>query len=111
MVPPPPPPLPPLPCGRIWRCLQEGVPGDNDGSLGGCLQWPQPHCQPFRSLIAHSNLVPYMDELLGPGWRLDGGGIGVMLAKAGRGGHGLHGAGDLLARVWQPDFARSCLCA
>lgn len=35
------------------------------------LQWPHPWCEPFRALMAHSRLVPYLDGLLGRGWHLD----------------------------------------
>lgn len=52
----------------------------------------RPHCQPFRDLLAHAKVVPYLDEILGRGWRLDGSDLGVHMAKAGRGGHGLHGS-------------------
>jgi ectoine hydroxylase-related dioxygenase (phytanoyl-CoA dioxygenase family) len=39
--------------------------------IGGMLQWPQPHCEPFRRLLAHPRLVPYLTELCGEGYRLD----------------------------------------
>jgi ectoine hydroxylase-related dioxygenase (phytanoyl-CoA dioxygenase family) len=35
------------------------------------IEWPEPWCRPFRNLIAHSRIVPYLDGLLGRGWHLD----------------------------------------
>ena len=35
------------------------------------LQWPRPHCDPFRRLIAYPPLIGYLDGLLGRGWHLD----------------------------------------
>lgn len=39
----------------------------------GMLQWPHPHCDPFRELIALPPLIGYLDGLLGRGWHLDQG--------------------------------------
>ena len=33
------------------------------------LSWPEPHSTPFRRLLAHRNIVPYLNTLLGRGWR------------------------------------------
>ena len=38
---------------------------------GGMLLWDQPHCEPFRSILAHPRLLPYLNGLLGAGYRLD----------------------------------------
>lgn len=58
------------------RNTTPGTPLAGDGTtgrveLGGMLGWPQPHCKPFRQLLAHPGLVPYLTELCGPGYRLD----------------------------------------
>jgi len=37
----------------------------------GMLQWPPPHCGPFRELICLPPLTRYLDGLLGRGWHLD----------------------------------------
>ncbi len=37
----------------------------------GMLEWPHPHCGPFRELIAYPALTGYLDGLLGRGWHLD----------------------------------------
>jgi hypothetical protein len=39
--------------------------------MGGMLYWQKPHCDPFRSILAHPTLVPYLTALLGDGYRLD----------------------------------------
>ncbi len=62
----------------------------NRRGLGGCVTWEKPHCQPFRDLIAHSKLIPYLNTILGRGWRLESP-PGVTTSPNGAGGHGLHG--------------------
>lgn len=37
----------------------------------GMLEWPQPHCQIFRDLLAHPKLVPYLNTMFGRGWKAD----------------------------------------
>ena len=69
----------------------------------GMLQWPAPHCQPFRDLLTHSKLVPYLNSLLGRGWRLDH--SPVMLTATANydgppgGGMSVHGSS---AHEWRP---------
>ena len=41
------------------------------GDLGGMLTWDKPHCDVFRQMIAHPRLMPYLEELLGSGPRLE----------------------------------------
>ena len=41
------------------------------GLFSGMLTWEQPWCQPFRDLLAHRKLLPYLDTLMGRGWKLD----------------------------------------
>lgn len=38
--------------------------------IGGMLGWSGEKGRPFRKLLAHENLIPYMNALLGPGYRL-----------------------------------------
>ena len=35
------------------------------------LNWPKPHCIPFRELIVHPKAIPYLNTMHGRGWRLD----------------------------------------
>ncbi len=53
---------------------------DNSGNMAAqhkrgiytnMLSWAQPWCQPFRELLAHRKLLPYLNDLLGRGWKLD----------------------------------------
>lgn len=58
------------------RNTKAGTPLSGDGTsgrrdLGGMLGWPLPHREPFRRLLAHPRLVPYLTELCGDGYRLD----------------------------------------
>ncbi len=41
------------------------------GDLGGMLTWDKPHCDPFRDMMVHPKLTPYLEYLLGPGFRLE----------------------------------------
>ena len=70
--------------------------GGMDGELGkgtaeGMLTWEQPWCRPFRDLVAHAKLIPYLNTLFGRGWRMDHLPF-ISFARKGTGGHGLHGA-------------------
>lgn len=52
------------------------TPLGGDGSTGRCdlagmLQWPKPHCDVFRSLLAHPKLIHVLNELCGEGYRMD----------------------------------------
>ncbi len=57
---------------------------------GGMLTWPQPWCRPFRDLLAHPRAIPYLNTIFGRGWKLDHR-PGCIMARKGKGGHGLHG--------------------
>ncbi len=68
-----------------------GMLGTKDRrSITGMLTWEQPHCQPFRDLIAHPKLVPYLNTVFGRGWRMDSEPL-LLVSTKGSGGHGLHG--------------------
>lgn len=62
------------------------------GVLYGMLQWPHPWCDPFREMLAHPKAIPYLDTMLGRGWRLDHSPV-VFYASAGTEGLKLHGPG------------------
>ncbi len=34
------------------------------GELGGMLGWEEPWCNPFRHMLAHPILIPYLNEIL-----------------------------------------------
>ncbi len=62
--------------------------------FAGMLTWEHPWCQPFRDLLAHPRLIPYLNTLFGRGWKLDHG-IDVLTSKAGCEGLKLHGSGNV----------------
>ena len=61
------------------------------GDLGGLLSWEKPWCDPFRAMLAHPQITPYLNQLLGKGWRLDHNG-GLISMRKGAEGHLLHGS-------------------
>ena len=60
----------------------------------GMLTWQQPWCQPFRDLLVHPKLIPYLNTLMGRGWKLDHG-VDVLNSTAGCEGLKLHGSGNM----------------
>ena len=61
------------------------------GDLGGLLSWEKPWCDPFRAMLAHPQIAPYLNQLLGKGWRLDHN-AGLISMRKGAEGHLLHGS-------------------
>ncbi len=53
-----------LPDGKTYGPVRRGI-------FTGMLAWEKPWCQPFRELLAHPAVIPYLDELLGRGWKMD----------------------------------------
>ena len=41
--------------------------------LEGMLAWQRPWCEPFRDLLVHPRIQPYLTEILGGDYRLDHG--------------------------------------
>jgi ectoine hydroxylase-related dioxygenase (phytanoyl-CoA dioxygenase family) len=60
----------------------------------GMLTWEQPWCQPFRDMLAHPKVIPYLNTLLGRGWKLDHG-VDLLNSVEGCEGLKLHGSGNL----------------
>ena len=61
------------------------------GDLGGMLGWEEPWCLPFRRMLAHPKLVPYLNVILGKGFRMDHNMFLLWMDK-GSEGHTLHGS-------------------
>ena len=59
---------------------------------GDMLEWARPWCEPFRDLIVHPRLKPYLNAILGEGFRIDGG-PSYIATDPGAEGHELHGGG------------------
>ena len=62
----------------------KGVTGRGD--LGGMLGWEKPWSQPFQELLAHPKIVPYLNEILGVGFRMDHN-PGLITMRKGAEGH------------------------
>jgi ectoine hydroxylase-related dioxygenase (phytanoyl-CoA dioxygenase family) len=68
----------------------------NEGRLEitkNLLTLEKPWCEPYRRLLVHPGIVPYLTELIGAGFRLDHG-PGLIGAVPGTEGHILHGGGE-----------------
>lgn len=83
----------------------DGMTGRCD--LGGLLSWPKPHCDPFRALLAHPRLVPYLVELCGVGYRMDHLPF-VISQKRGSEGFSLHGGPLTAAGKFNPTLQYRC---
>lgn len=59
--------------------------------LNHLLTLDHPWCDPFRELLAHPKLLPYLNTMLGPGWRMDHS-PAMFVAEEGAEGLLLHGA-------------------
>ena len=64
------------------------------GHYAGMLTWDHPWCQPFRDILAHPKLVPYLNTFFGRGWKLDHS-PDVLTATKGAEGLNLHGDGQV----------------
>jgi hypothetical protein len=66
------------------------------GDLGGILGWEKPWGNPFRKMLAHPRIVPYLNEILGQGFRIDHSGLavdpGLITMRKGAEGHLFHGS-------------------
>ncbi|MEC8932582.1 MAG: phytanoyl-CoA dioxygenase family protein [Candidatus Latescibacterota bacterium] len=60
--------------------------------LGGMLGWERPWCEPFRHLLIHPVVKPYLEAILSKGYRLDHG-PGLIAMDKGCEGGTLHGGG------------------
>lgn len=69
--------------------------------LCGLMGWSRPWCEPFRELLVHPRVRPYLEQLLGGGYRLNQGPDLVTMEK-GCAGHYLHGGG-----LERPDWTQS----
>lgn len=68
--------------GKQFRGLYEGM-----------LSWESPWCHPFRELLANPKIIPYLNTLLGRGWKLDHDPF-IYTSTSGTEGLRLHGSGQ-----------------
>jgi len=59
--------------------------------LEDLLVLPHPWCEPFRELLVHRRLIPYLNTMLGVGWKMDHSPV-MFVADNGAEGLFLHGA-------------------
>jgi ectoine hydroxylase-related dioxygenase (phytanoyl-CoA dioxygenase family) len=59
--------------------------------LNDLITLEHPWCDPFRDLLAHPKLLPYLNTMLGPGWRMDHA-PALFVADQGAEGLAIHGA-------------------
>lgn len=71
----------------------EGRPeGRHRMDVGGFFELPDGRAAPFAELLMHASVRPYLDGILGEGYRLDHG-PGVIAMEPGTEGGTLHGGG------------------
>ena len=61
------------------------------GDMGGMLDWEKPFCDPFHDMLVHSRIVPYLNTILGHGFRMDHC-PSLITMEAGAEGHRFHGS-------------------
>jgi ectoine hydroxylase-related dioxygenase (phytanoyl-CoA dioxygenase family) len=61
------------------------------GDLGGMLGWEEPWRNVFRHMLSHPRIVPYLNQIVGPGFRMDHS-PGLITMRKGAEGHTLHGS-------------------
>jgi len=60
-------------------------------SFHGMLNWEKPWSQPFRDLLAHPKLIPYLNTFFGRGWKMDHSPF-MLASEAGAEGLNFHGS-------------------
>ncbi|MBT5828699.1 MAG: hypothetical protein HOH77_00790, partial [Candidatus Latescibacteria bacterium] len=61
------------------------------GMFNGMLTWDKPHCLPFRHLLAHPKIIPYLNTMMGRGWKMDHSPF-ILTSTIGAEGLRLHGS-------------------
>jgi len=72
--------------------------------LGGMLEWDAPDREPFRSILCHPRLIPYYNELVGKGYRMDHLPL-TITQQAGSEGFMFHGGATDSSGEWSQDLA------
>ncbi|MEE2659180.1 MAG: phytanoyl-CoA dioxygenase family protein [Candidatus Latescibacterota bacterium] len=66
------------------------------GDLAGALSWNPPDCDPFREMMVHPRITPYLEALLGTGFHLEG--IQILTMDEGAEGFWFHEGGEPIDR-------------
>ena len=61
------------------------------GDMGGMFTWEKPYCNPFLEMLVHPRIVPYLNTILGKGFRMDHH-PGLITMEEGGEGHTFHGS-------------------
>ena len=61
------------------------------GDMGGMLTWEKPFCDPFHDILVHPRIVPYLNTILGQGFRMDHNPSLITMEEGGE-GHTFHGS-------------------
>lgn len=89
-----------------WRVEQGLVQmGTTRTDLNGMLSWEKPFCDPFRKLLVHPKVKPYLQQICGKGYRMDHM-PHVSIARKGADGQNLHGGAA--QRYGQGGFLEGC---
>ena len=93
---------------QLKECERSGADGsdalggtEHRHDMPGMLRWEKPWREPFRRMLAHPNIVSYLNGVLGEGYRLDHGPGLIAQNKGAEGGTLHHGGADA------PDFSLS----
>ena len=79
--------------------------------LAGMLQWDKPWCEPFRELMAPAWMAPYLNTMVGTGWRMDQEPF-CFLADKGAEGLQFHGPGRVhIGEGFFHDYANGRMAA
>ena len=79
--------------------------GTTRTDLNGMLSWDEPFSTPFRKLLVHPKVKPYLEEICGKGYRMDHM-PHVSIAHKGADGQNLHGGAA--QRYGQGGFLEGC---
>ena len=71
----------------------EALAGTGWMEMHGLLQLDPPHCDPFRNMLVHPQIISRLNVMMGKGFRLDHGPL-IIAAHKGTEGLTLHGSGE-----------------
>jgi hypothetical protein len=78
--------------GNSYTGESDTLKGRKRDLYQGMLTWDHPWCDPFRELLAHPKSIPYLETILGRGWRMDHSPF-ALFSTAGAEGLTLHDGG------------------
>ena len=89
-------------CAMTERLPEDSLSGGSPEMAGtsrrkylegpSCIEWERPWCEPFREMLVHSRVAPFLECLIGKGYRADTL-PGLLATDPGAEGHRLHDGG------------------